>query len=339
MKLFVKKISFFFIPLILLVSLYFYLDPFMVIKNYDSYYDSNVTSRVGLNVDYVSTTTFDKNYSKEKYDSFIFGNSRSIIYEIAEWKKYIGKNSKCYHFDASGEALYSLHKKIQYLQNNKVHIKNALLVIDIDLLHQALPRSGHLGIISPQLINNDNFLDFHKTFLKAFFNPKFMYAYFDFKITNKVKPYMKKEKLIDNTPYNYDKLTNEIKFDYFEELIQKEKFYTEEKMNVFYERDSVAHSSKVYIKKAQKEILEDIKRIFLENKTNVKIIISPLYNQQKIALEDFNYLKATFGDNTIFDYSGINHFTNDYRNYYENEHYRPTVAAEILKDIYSINIH
>ena len=64
-------------------------------------------------------------------------------------------------------------------------------------------------------------------------------------------------------------------------------------------------------------------------------MISPLYNKMKLHNEDLEYLKKVFGETNVFDFSGINKFTNDYRNYYESSHYRPHVAREILKIVYN----
>ena len=70
------------------------------------------------------------------------------------------------------------------------------------------------------------------------------------------------------------------------------------------------------------------------NKTNYRIIISPLYNQIKLNNQDLDYLKQLFGKDNVFDFSGINKFTKDYNNYYESSHYRPHIAREIMQLIY-----
>ena len=57
----------------------------------------------------------------------------------------------------------------------------------------------------------------------------------------------------------------------------------------------------------------------------------------KLNESDLIYLKDTFGEDNVFDFSGINEFTNDYRNYYEISHYRPHVARKILEIVYEIS--
>lgn len=338
MKSFVIKIVLFFIPFIIGGVIYLSLDPFKVLRNYDEYYDANAIGRVVLDKDYVSTTNFDNHNPKEKYNSFIFGNSRSMFYQISDWKKHIEPSSKCYHFDAAGETIYSLHKKVKYLENNNVPIKNAIVILDFETLSKTTPNKGHLGAISPQLINQKNILEFHYTFIEAFFNMKFMYAYFDFKITNKIKPYMKKGALIDDSAISYDNITNELQFKGYDNLIAENKYYTKERRAVFYERDSVLSFSNPIIGHSQKEILKDILNVFSKNNTNYKIIINPLYDQKKFAQEDLSYLKSLFNAKNVFDYSGINEITNDYTNYYEVSHYLPRITKGILNDIYDNKI-
>ena len=82
-------------------------------------------------------------------------------------------------------------------------------------------------------------------------------------------------------------------------------------------------------------MLQEIFDIFTKHKTNYKVIINPLYDQVKFNNQDLNYLIQLFGKDKVFDFSGVNKFTNDYKNYYETEHYRPTVANEVMKEIYN----
>jgi len=95
MKRFIKRLLkfsvFLIIPFLALLVLYVKMDPFKVIKSYDSFYDANKNVWVALNKDFVSTTTFIKNSKHTNYNSFIFGNSRSVFYQIDDWKKYLQK--------------------------------------------------------------------------------------------------------------------------------------------------------------------------------------------------------------------------------------------------------
>ena len=108
-------------------------------------------------------------------------------------------------------------------------------------------------------------------------------------------------------------------------------------MQKFYYRDSIQKYSPKVIGESQYRMLKEISEIFKKHKTKYKIIISPLYDQLKFNKSDVRILQMLFGDENVFDFSGINFITNDYHNYYENSHYRPHVADYIMKVIYKNN--
>ncbi|MBK8586032.1 MAG: hypothetical protein IPN88_11670 [Bacteroidetes bacterium] len=322
-------------PLLILLVVYIKSDPFKVLYNYDEYYDTNDNGRVGLNKDYVSSSTFLNNSKRNKhYDSFIFGSSRSIFYQISHWKTHLPINSNCFHFDASNETLYAMNKKVEFLDGKGVKIKNALVVFDHGLLSQDKSKSGHLFMISPALVGDKNMLSFQLTFFKAFLSTKFLRAYLDFKLSGEIKPYMRKSNLLDDTKWNYNMELNELSLDYFEELMLKNEYYTPERMASFYERENVRKSYSICIGENQKMMLMNMKKIFDKHQTSYRIVISPLYDQLNLNEADVTYLKTIFGEKNVYDFSGINKFTSDYKNYYESSHYRPKVANEIMDSIY-----
>jgi hypothetical protein len=333
MKKFIYKTLLFFLPFVFLAVLYFITDPFKVLYKYDSYFDNSVNGVVFLNTNYVSTSNFDNHFEKFQYNSFIFGNSRGWFYKTSDWKKHIGKEP-AYHFTTGGESLYAIHKKILYLDSKGVDIKNALLVLDYDILVQDEPKSGHLGIMAPQLEDYQNWFQFHLASLKGFYNVEFLYAYIDFIVSGRVKTYMERSKLLDNRPFRYNYKTNQISFAQYEQLISNNEYYTDERMQVFYNRDDKTSYSPASIEAKQKKMLLEIFLVFKNHKTNYKIIISPVYSQERLAKEDLSYLQSLFGNQHVFNFSGKNKFTEDYNNYYESSHYRPHVARELLRIVY-----
>lgn len=339
MKQFIKRLLtfsiFLIIPFLALGVLYIKLDPFKVIKSYDSFYDANKNGWVALNKDFVSTTTFIKNSKHINYNSFIFGNSRSVFYQIDDWKKYLEPGSVCFHFDAALESLWALDKKIEFIDEYGFNLYNVLIILDHSIIAQDRPRSGHIFITSPQLVNNSNLLEFHKTFYFAFLSPKFFYAYMDFRQSGKFKPYMKKNGLLNDIPQSYDIKTNEIRFDYFEKMIEEDKYYTPEILSRFYDRDTLSQKYSLQnISNEQMKLFQNIKSILEKHNSKVKVIISPLYDQLKLHEQDLIYLKSVFGAENVFDFSGINEYTNNFKNYYGKSHYRPHIARELLEIVY-----
>lgn len=323
------------IPTLFVVGTYFYYDPFQVVYHYNSFYVSGQPRYVTLNGDYVSMETFLNNNPIFQYNSFIFGNSRSRFFEMEEWNKYINTN-KSYHFDASGESLYGICKKVNFLSEKNVPITNAIVVLDVSTLKQISNSFGHL-FIKHYLLSGQNRIDFQLEFLKAYSSFSFFPAYLDFKYSGKIKDYMKRGHLLDDTPVDYNLQYNEMALPVFEKQIMEnpELYYTPERKKVFFHRDSIEKQSPQVIKSIQIEMLKSIKKIFAQNNTNYKIVINPLYDQQKLNVLDLQNINAIFGKENVFNFSGINSLTSDYHNYYEESHFRPIVSQQIFKAIYA----
>ena len=145
MKKFLVKNILFFIPLIFLIISVIWID-FFKIFGFQDYYS---IQKVGLNRGMITTTTFNHFRGKEKFDSFIFGSSRSEAYKCKNWISYLDNNSKPFHFDASGEGIWDISKKIEYIYEIGVTIKNALVVLDRTVLRITYPRQGHLFVMMP----------------------------------------------------------------------------------------------------------------------------------------------------------------------------------------------
>jgi hypothetical protein len=318
-------------PFLFFLLLYIILDPFKVIHGYPPFYKKGDV--VDINRGYVSTTTYEKQYQKYKYDSFIFGNSRSRFYEVSDWQKYLPSNSSCYHFDASLESLYGIYKKVLYIDKKGGYLNNVLIIADTDELARDKTEEEHLFIISPQLENNKNIINFHTTFFKVFCYYKFLYAFLDYKISGKVKDYMRDNNLLDDQSFDYNQTTNEIRLLDAEEKIGNALYYTDKKMSEFHRMPGDLVSESV-IKDNQKQMLEKIKKIFTKHHTNYRIVINPLYDQIKFNPEDLHYLEDLFGKDFVFDFSGRNILTENYQNYYDKFHYRPQVSRQIMEIIY-----
>jgi hypothetical protein len=318
-------------PFLLFLLLYIILDPFKVIHGYPPFYKKGDV--VDINRGYVSTATYEKQYQKYRYDSFILGNSRSRFYEISDWQKYLPSNSSCYHFDASLESSYGIYKKILYIDQKGGSLNNVLLIVDSDALARDKSLEGHLFIIPPQLENNINIVKFHATFFKVFCYYKFLYAFLDYKISGKVKDYMRDNLLLDDEPVDYNQITNEIRLLDAEEKIGKATYYTSKKLYEFHRLQGDFVYEPV-IKDNQKQMLEEIKKIFTKHHTNYRIVISPQYDQIKFNPEDLHYLEDLFGKDFVFDFSGRNILTETYKYYYDKFHYRPRVSRQIMEIIY-----
>jgi hypothetical protein len=315
------------IPLTGLLVSYIYFDPFKVLKQYDDY-----SSVVIPNRDYVSTVMFIKNNRKNRYNSFIFGSSRTLAFRPHSWLEYLSDDDKPFMFDASAESIYGIYKKLKYLDSTNVPIKNALIIICRDVTFKNdKNQKGHLYIKHPAT-SGENSLTFQLEFFKAFLNPKFFLNYYSYRILGNYKPFM--SGYIENKKITYDTLTNEpILLDQENEIIQNSAQYYERKKGVFYERVVEKIDPIQRITNKHLFMLKEVKRILIKNNTNYKIVLSPLYEQTKFNHSDLLTLQDEFGDR-LYDFSGTNAFTENKVNYYETSHFRPSVGDSIIKFIY-----
>lgn len=331
MKRFLKYCILFSFPFVFMFVLYFIVDPFKVIKHYDNYYVKG--DIVAVNRNYVSTMTYINQRGKYHYDSFIFGNSRSLFYYEKDWKKHIPASSVVYHFSESGGSINGIYNKVKFIDDCGEKINNALFVIDYGLL-SSMEQDGILYAMPPQINNNRNFIDFHLTYLKGWFNVKFLRACLDYKLFGKWKPYMRNLITLGINYKYYNPINNEEQRYIQDSLISIGKYYDDEHLKPFENARGVEESPPVLNDERIAKLIE-MSAILKKHHTNYSIIISPLYNQTKLNSKDVKTLNEIFGEKSVFDFSGVNDWTNDYHNYYENSHYLPSVASQIMDSIYS----
>lgn len=331
MKHFLVKATAFCLPLFMLAVIYIITDVFKVIYHYDPYYTDS--DYIGVNRSYGCTMTYINQDPKYHYDSFLFGNSRSIFYEVDTWKKHLPEGSACFHFDESCGSISGVGSKIAFIDKNGGRLNNVLMVIDHDLLSRLEIKDGYLFIAPPILTNNKSFAKFHVQHFIAFLNPKFLVALADYNMFGKFRPYM--GDFISNGRLTYFPESNEYRMLIPEEKISKGTYYDAERMKVFEDKQKPGTYSPGKLGTEEIECLREIKRLFDKHKTSYKIVISPLYDQIKLNRSVYDTLCSIFGKDHVYDFSGVNKWNKDYHNYYEDSHYRPIVSAEIMDIIYS----
>jgi len=316
-------------------------DPFKVLRHYDVYYPEDGSPLwFNNNRTYVSTMMYIQNKDKYNWNSFIFGSSRSGFYRVAHWKQYIDTDSQCFHFDGYGESLYNMYRKLQFI-DGKTEIRNALFCIDEMALFQDKAETGHLWIPTPILEDNKNWSQFHMASIKAYSKWDFVHTYIEFSITHTVKPYMVEKGILDTVPHgDYDITTNEcgttLPLPYKYETDSA--FYTPKRRKQFYKRSDTLQYAKPILKSHHVQILTEMKEILERNHTNYQFVINPVYDQKKLAIEDMAILEDLFGEH-LYDFSGKNLLTEDYRNYGDLSHFRQHVAAEVMRIMYEKNIN
>jgi len=331
MKIFLKKLAFFFIPIILYVIIVLSLDIFKIFKDYETYYNQDITT---LNRTYVSTMIFLKNKDSVNYDSFIFGSSRSQAFKTPIWKHYLPEKSVPFHYDAHSEDLYGIYKKLEFLDHLNSPINHALIIIDREVLAGTKKRLNHL-YINPLEFNDVSKYQFYSSYILANLNPRFMIAYTDFYFFKTYRNYMKNYVRMDKYPDTFTPIFNDSYYGLTKEIKEDSLVYYNKmkQQGVFYQRPK---ASALVLKVTNKEIelLNKIQSLFDKHHTSYKIVISPLYDQIPMEEEQLQLLYSIFGKKNIFDFSGKNNLTEPISNYFESSHYKPNVAKIILDSIY-----
>jgi len=330
MRKFLSRLLIFLLPSVFIIITVIWIDVFKIF-GFQDYYS---IQKIEFNREMITTKTFNHFREKEKFDSFIFGSSRSQAYKCKNWMAFLDNNSKPFHFDASGEGIWGISKKIEYIDELGDTIKNALVVLDRLLLKVTYPRQGHLFVTMPS-ISKSSKIEYYSEFIKASLDPKFIFANLDYSIFKTHREYMgylirrnKYDHLVDvkncDIWYGADKEIEIDSLGYYNKMIDKGLFYERPKSEIInYEVTS-----------EEIEQLESIKTIFSKHNTKYKIIISPLYDQIPMKKEQVEILEQILGKENIYNYSGKNKFTKPLHNFYEASHYRPHVANEIMSIIY-----
>ena len=170
---FMKKLFILFIPFIALLAVYFLDDPFMVLKNYERYDQTPVV----LNEGHVGWQMYLNNRDTIPIDSYIMGNSCTMAYQCHEWEKYL-HGGRAVRLFGNAESLAAVCLKLKALDKAGATIKNLLLIIDKESLHNDRCLTGHSNILPPAISGISSF-KFQKEFCQAFFYPNFLFPYLD----------------------------------------------------------------------------------------------------------------------------------------------------------------
>lgn len=320
MKRFILKILLFISPIVALLGIYVCADPLYVIWDYDDY-----TQTQSPSVSYNSYKMLMQ-YDSIPFNSFIVGSSRSGFWPWKEWEKHLDYAACAFHLESSGDGVYNALERLRFAYENIEHVDNVLLIVDAEWLSKDYPLTGIQYRTPWQMKNESDFFAFHADAVKFLlsiegFNATFisptilndtLIAYRDTRNENHLP---EKERLINTNPeYYYAQLDESIKL---------------------FPRSKNEKVGNVAISDKGKNILSELHQLFITGNTEYKIVISPLYDQIKLNPQDKEVLDSIFGEENVFDYSGISKYTKDTLNYYEYSHYRPCVTIRILQEIYN----
>lgn len=321
----VRKLALFAIPFWALVALYIHDDPFMVLYKYDLY-DSDVM----LNEHHVGWQIYQNHKDSVHFNSFILGNSCTMAFRCGEWEKYLDPGDRAIRLFGNAESMKAISLKLRALDREGAKIKNVLMILDRSSLSSFELLTGHSHIL-PAAISGRNPFTVQLEFMQAFATPDFLFPYLKYRMTGNVKSDMKQMN-------SYGRIRDSKNNDAFnpreKQIEQEGEMYWENRKHEFPERDGTIAIAKPAIFHSQQMVLDEIMEVLRRHGTSIRVIISPDYNQKKLHPNDRKILQNIFGKDNVYDFSGINEFTEDYHNYYESGHYRPVLGNKLLERIY-----
>ncbi|MDB5132914.1 MAG: hypothetical protein JWR02_2663 [Mucilaginibacter sp.] len=328
---FIKKALLLLAPLFVLVFCYVITDPYQNIFERDTY----LLEYMMLSRGNVSAKVYLKNKDKYKYDSFIFGSSRSTAHTAAEWSKYLAKDNVPFSFGAWNENIEGMYRRLRLIDSLKSPIRNAFILIDVDHTFTKSDTDKMADFASDHYLitGESKFRYYVSGFMNYIENPKLILTSIDYKLFHKQRAYM--ENFVHMEKGDLDPVTNDWLPNSEKTVLRDTVAYYKASEHKFYQRPAVQIYAKKQITPKKVSYLHKIAAILQKHHTNYKIVIAPLYDQVKLNPADLAILCRVFGRQRVYDYSGINNITNNRFNYGSDvTHYRKKAGNLIFKEIY-----
>lgn len=323
------KLLFLALPFIPLVIIYFYYDPDMILHEYKRFDQTQVL----LSEAHVGWQNYIQNRDSLHYNSFIMGNSCTMAFKTQTWEKHLDPGSVAVRFFDNAETIGGVYQKMEILDSVGAPLKNILVVIDRGSLINTNPLKSTSHLFSPEAAGISK-MAFNIRFLQEFLYPSRALAYAEYVVTGKYSKRM--GGVIHDGPPIREPYTNNFINPREQEITLKgDSYWTDHKREFRKKRTQAGEEEKVVVLAPQIELLHKMNEICKKHNTNLKIIIGPDYYQKKINEKDINKMKEIFGENAVWDFTGINEYTSDYHNYYDPGHYRPFIGEKILGRIYN----
>jgi hypothetical protein len=191
---------------------------------------------------------------------------------------------------------------------------------------------------TPPEFSNESYPEFYYNYLKYSLHPKFMLGILDYNLFHKQRPYMKTLLIFSKFKSFYNPVNNEVSYGYEDDIFHDSvNYYKNFEINDPYFEQYTKKYEYEKISDEEVRILKEISSLLKSNKTEFRIVISPLYDKIKLDENRIKLLIQIFGENNIYDFSGVNEITEEKTNYYESSHYRHKVANKIMETVYTKN--
>lgn len=321
-------------PVLLLVAFYVAKDPFHVVKPYKGrVYNPGDTISLTINWGHVTVESYKYFDPQGHFDSFIFGSSLSGYYRIKDWAPYLPADARPFHFNASRETLYGILNKLHWLTNRGVTIKNALIIMEDEMLMRRPLDSDVLFVQHPSTAREVSWWKFHQLYFNAFRRPEIV-AYL-------LCPGPMTQRVLDEG-YATTDITNRIEpinegyYAWADSVIavNPDEFYTPEHM-MFYRLPLKELPCPEKIDPTVSALLAEIYHVLESQGTDYHIIIPPHYGYEAIDSRDLFKLERIFGQSRVHDYSHDPKLGTDLHYYYDDGHLIAQECARLIDSAYN----
>jgi hypothetical protein len=282
--------------------------------------------------DVVQTRNYLKSFRSEKYTAFVFGNSRSHAFTKKNISKHIG-HEKIFDFSSPGESLLNIDKKLGLILSKQEQVHYAIILIDDGILENTDNKyrvyQGPVYNHSP-VTSNVSYIKFYANYLGYYFDDYFFLKHICYKLTGTYKtqwmesafknPGAKPEQIIS---HNYSSVRDSLiatDFNKYKSEYKPDYSVTGRRIRSVNEQDLA--------------YLQNIALLLKTNHINYKIILPPDFHKQKVAPQVYYVISKIFGDNSVYDFTGVNRITTDSTLNYENLHFTEAAGEIILDSIF-----
>lgn len=329
MKKYLSKLGLFLLPLIILgsVALFFYI-------KIDVYGDFGKKDSFAWNYNFqqLNDISTKKLLTTDRtYNSYVFGSSRSCsVYGCYLQTKL--PDSRFFHYANWNETIGGILAKLQYLDEKGYDLKNIMVYIDTDYTFDG---EGKLSPMDHYLITKESKFKYYYNHLISFFSN------FD---TDKLKILMGKgEQTSSFVNRKLDPVTNDFNHECSADEIRKYKYVQSDeefkhkmdslkKSGFMYERPKTQQYKSPQISEEEKVMIEKIATLLEKHHSKYFVVLTPLYDQQKLNNKDFYILKKYFKNN-LYDFSGKNKYTEDFYNYPDRIHFQNYISKQIIDSV------
>jgi hypothetical protein len=321
LKLLIKNIILYTFPLWLIVISFFVLDPFCLFHRNNSFAQQST--------DVQSFRAFVEQNPGNRYDAFVFGNSRCNSFQPEELQKHIGSDKKIFYFNAPGECVLNILKKLQFIRDAGNKINTAVILIDNGILKNKDNSSDFFQgpVYEHSVYSTDrSYFDFYSSFISYYFTDFFFAKYILYDLTEIYTPWMKSA---------FNEKASSVSQSYKDSLLIQNFAEYKRVFKPNYSRKYVPSQVVTQIDSEDLDRLKLISQILEQEGAQYYIVIPPDFHLHKVPANIRSTLCDVFGAKHVYDFTGENAITMDSTMNYEGTHFSNRAGKMILDSIFT----